>query len=246
MKIRDRLSIRLIKNKKITGPTFVIGFQGVGLVGAMAAQHLADHLKCELIGHIESEYLPPIAILDENSVTFPIRVYYNKQYNLVIISSEVPVSGEFAFEMSHDILELIKEFKAKRMFVLEGLVGRNEEEDRTKVYGVPTNEEMKKFLIKNDVKIIKNGAILGVAGSMLLMGVEYGISSCALMAESHVEVPDALAASSILKKLGEMLHIKIDTEELEKKGTLIEKKIKKLLETMKNYKTSEDSKVLYG
>jgi len=246
MKIRNRLSVVLIKNKKITNPTFVIGFQGVGLVGTMAAQHLADNLDCELIGHIQSEYLPPIAILHQNSLTFPIRIYYSRKYNLVIISSEVPVTSEFAFEMSYDITELMKKFKAKQAIVLEGLVTKDDEPNQKKISGVPSNEVMKKFLKKNNITIIENGAILGVAGSILLSTIEKNINSCALMAESHVSIPDAIAASSIIKKLSDIIGFKIDTKDLEKKGDMIEKKIKDIISNMKNYKTSEDSKILYG
>lgn len=247
MKIRDRLNLRLISKKKITNPTFIIGFQGVGLVGTMAAQHLADTLKCELIGHIESEYLPPIAILHDDKITFPIRIYYNKKHNLIIISSEVPITGEFAFEMSHDIADLMKKYKAKQVFVLEGLVSKiGKTNNKEKIFGVPTDEKMKKFLLKNNIKIIKNGAILGVAGSMLLTGIEYNVSSCTLMAESHVDIPDALAASRVLNKLGSVLGFKINISKLEKRGDVIEKKIKDIMKTMKTYKSNNNAKTLYG
>jgi uncharacterized protein len=251
MKVRDRMHIVLNTKAKINNPTFVIGFQGVGLVGTMASQHLADKLKCKLIGHIESEYLPPIAILEKDSLTYPIRIYYSKKYNLIIVSSEVPVTSDFAYEMSHDIIELMKRFNSKMAYVLEGLVTREEKPNKEKVYGVPSNDKVKKFLQNNKIETIKTGAILGVAGSILLTTIENNIDSCALMAESHTNIPDAIAASAVLKKLGEILNFKVDISELEKKGEDIEKKIKKLITTMRTFKRkdkkpSEDSKVLYG
>ena len=246
MRVRDRLNVSLISNKKITNPTFVVGFQGVGLVGSMASQHLANNLDCELIGHIESEFLPPIAILHNNSLTFPIRIYYSKKKNIVIVSSEVPVNSEFAFEMSHDIIDLMKKFKSKKVFVLEGLISKSETPNHKKINGVSSNLKMKKFLTKNSVEVIENGAILGIAGSVLLSAIANKIDACALMAECHTNIPDAIAAGNVLKKLGEMLSFTIDTKELEKKGDQIEKKIKDIIKTMKSYKTSEDSKILYG
>ncbi|MBN1923835.1 MAG: proteasome assembly chaperone family protein [Nanoarchaeota archaeon] len=251
MKVRDRVHIVLDTKRKILSPTFIIGFQGVGLVGTMASQHLADKLKCELIGHVESEFMPPIAILHENSLTFPIRIYYCKKHNLIIITSEVPLSSDLAFEVSDDITELMKKFKSKMAYVLEGLITKDEEPDQKKISGVPSNEKVRKFLEKNKLEIIENGAILGIAGSMLLATVEKKIDSCALMAESHINIPDAMASSTVIKTLGQILGFSVDTSELDKKGADIEKKIKSITETMRKYKLGKGSdeeanKALYG
>jgi predicted ATP-grasp superfamily ATP-dependent carboligase len=177
-------------------------------------------------------------------------IYYCKKHNLIIISSEVPVSSEFAFEMSDDITELMKKYKAKKAFVLEGLISKNETPDKKKVFGVPGNAKMKKFLGKNKIEVIKTGAIIGVAGSVLLSSVEKRLNCCALMAESHVNIPDALAASNVLKKLSKIIGFKINTKDLDKKGAEIEKKIKTIMSTMKKYKSRKNSdeknKVLYG
>jgi len=248
MRIRDRIKIVLNYKKKIVSPLFIVGFQGVGMVGTLASQHLADSLDCKMIGHIESEYLPPIAILNNYSLTFPIRIYYSTKYNLVIISSEVPVSSEFAFEMSHDIIDLMNKFKSKNIIVLEGLVTKTEQPNHTKIFGVPTNEKVKKFLNNNDVSIISNGAILGVAGSVLLSSIQNGFSGYALMAESHMNLPDASAASAIIRKLSEILKVRINTKELDKKGLDIDKKVKDIMSSLSRFKKEEndDSKILYG
>ncbi|MDD2679050.1 MAG: PAC2 family protein [Candidatus Nanoarchaeia archaeon] len=248
MKVRDRLKIVLNSKKKISNPLFIVGFQGVGMVGTLASQHLADALNCELIGHIESEYLPPIAILNNSSLTYPIRIYYEKKNNIIIISSEVPVSSEFAFEMSHDLMDLMNQFKSKKIIVLEGLVTKAENPNHSKIFGVPTNEKMSKYLNDNKVNIISNGAILGVAGSVLLSSVQNGFSGYALMAESHMNLPDASAASAIIKKLSEILNVKINTKELDKKGMDIDKKVKDIMSSLSRFKKDENdnSKSLYG
>jgi uncharacterized protein len=247
--MRDRIKIVLDSKKKIASPLFIIGFQGVGMVGTLASQHLADILGCELIGHIESEYLPPIAILNNSTLNYPIRIYYQKKNNVVIISSEVPVSSEFAFEMSHDIIELMNKFKAKQIIVLEGLVTKSEQPNHSKIFGVPTNEKVKKYLNDNNVDIIGNGAILGVAGSVLLSSIQNGFTGYALMAESHMNLPDASAASVIIKKLSDILKIKLDTKELDKKGRDVDKKVSDILSSLSRFKKGDDddkSKVLYG
>jgi len=248
MKVRDRIKIVLDSKKKISNPLFIIGFQGVGMVGTLASQHLADSLNCELIGHIESEYLPPIAILNDSTLSYPIRIYYQKKNNIVIISSEVPVSSEFAFEMGHDIIELMNKFKSKEIIVLEGLVTKDEQPNHSKIFGVPTNEKIKKYLNDNKVEVIGNGAILGVAGSVLLSSIQNGFKGYALMAESHMNLPDASAASVILKKLSDILKIDINTKELDKKGLDVDKKVKDIMSSLSRFKKEENdnSKILYG
>jgi len=251
MIIRDRIKIVLDSKKKINNPLFIVGFQGVGMVGTLASQHLADALNCELIGHIESEYLPPIAILNDSTLSYPIRIYFHKKENIVIISSEVPVSSEFAYEMSHDIIDLMNKFKANKIIVLEGLVTKAEQPNHSKIFGVPTNEKIKKYLDENKVEVIANGAILGVAGSVLLSSIQNGFTGYALMAESHMNLPDASAASAILKKLSEILKFGINTKELDKKGLDVDKKVKDIMASLSRFKKSDkesedDSKVLYG
>jgi len=240
-----KVNLELISKVKIKNPTVLIGFQGIGLVGMLAAQHLSKELKCELIGHIESDQIPPLAILHENEITFPIRLSYDKKNNIVVIESEIPVTPEMAYEIGHVIINYIKKVGAKQVYILEGLVS-NELPDETKVFGIPTNEVMRKVLKKNDVSLISSGAILGIAGALLLCSKESNINSAAIMAESHVNIPDAMAASNIVKKIAKIIGVKVDVEHLRSKGKQTEEKIKSVLEHMKKFKTSEDSKILYG
>lgn len=246
--MRNRVNIILNTKKKIINPTFIIGFQGIGLVGSMASQCLADNLKCELIGHIESEFLPPMAILHKSNLIFPIRIYYNKKNNLVILSSEVPINNEFANEISEDITNLMKKMKATKCIILEGLITNNKVPNHKIINGIATNEKTKKFLNKNKIKVIDKGAILGITAGLLLQSLNKGFDSFTLMAECHAKIPDAIASSVIVKKVGELFDFNINTSELEKKGVQVEAKLKKILSSVNKMKdtTSKDSKVFYG
>jgi predicted ATP-grasp superfamily ATP-dependent carboligase len=109
---------------------------------------------------------------------------------------------------------------------------------------------MRSYLTDNKVEVISNGAILGVAGSVLLSSVQNGFSGYALMAESHLNLPDASAASAILKKLSDILKLKIDTKELDKKGLDVDRKVKDIMSNMQRFGKKDDSnnnsKILYG
>jgi predicted ATP-grasp superfamily ATP-dependent carboligase len=70
------------------------------------------------------------------------------------------------------------------------------------------------------------------------------------MAESHMNLPDASAASVIIKKLSDILKITLDTKELDKKGRDVDKKVSDILSSLSRFKKDDNnedkSKVLYG
>ncbi len=241
-----KVNLEIMSKKNIKEPTVIIGFQGIGLVGMMAAKELNKQLKTEIIGHVESNKIPPLAVLQEGKINFPITISYDKKNNIIIIESAIPTTPELSYEIGHVLADYIQnKVNAKETYILEGLI-TSEKPDESKVFGIPTNKKMRKILKNNKIEIIDDGAILGIAGALLLCGKEKSLNCSTLMAESHAKIPDALAAASILKKLSEMLKIKIDVSSLKSKGEENEKKISNLIKHMKDFKTSEDSKVLYG
>ena len=83
------------------------GFQGVGLVGTLAAQYVADKTNAKLIGYINSTLLPPMALLINGELRHPMRVYHFKSKNkdYMIFESELPLPKALVHEMAAKIAE---------------------------------------------------------------------------------------------------------------------------------------------
>ncbi|KUK28748.1 MAG: 3-isopropylmalate dehydratase, partial [Thermococcus sp. 40_45] len=47
----------------IENPIFIEGYPGIGLVGHIAANFLTKELNMNMIGYIESSFLPPISLI---------------------------------------------------------------------------------------------------------------------------------------------------------------------------------------
>ena len=72
--------------KKPKGVTIIEGFPGYGLVATIATGFLLDHLSCEKIGNFFFEEGPATLAIHQCLLIDPIGVYYNKKYNLVVVS----------------------------------------------------------------------------------------------------------------------------------------------------------------
>ena len=95
-------------DKKVKAPTVIEGFPGFGLVSTIATGFLVDHLKCEQIGKYWFESGQPSIAIHNCALVDPIGVYYNKKYNIVIVHSISPVTGN-EWQAADIVMEVAKQ-----------------------------------------------------------------------------------------------------------------------------------------
>ena len=207
------------------------GFQGVGLVGTLAAQYIADKTKAKLIGYVNSVLMPPMALLINGELRHPLRVYHfkSKGQDFLIFESELPLQKILVHEIAAEIANLAEDNDAKEIICLEGLAVPKPPIE-SNVYGV-TNDSKKEKELSKHVKLLANGIIAGVAAAMLMEAKVRKISASCIMAEANPEFPDGLAAANIILKLNSMYGLKIDVKELQKESKSFEDKLWKVVET---------------
>ncbi len=228
--------INIIHRKiKFNKPLVITGFQGIGLVGALSAQYIVNKLRLEQIGYIESEELPPLAMLEEGSLMHPIRIFSNKERDLVVIESELPIPIKLVYKMSAEIVRWLKKIKARGLVCFEGIgVPPEEKEDGIDVYSISTTKKLRQRL-ENFVPELKRGIIIGMSAALLLESKDEGINASCLMSESRADIPDRMAAAAIIKKFNQIYRYNINTAELEKEAREFEKKLEKLLSHVRKF-----------
>ena len=215
------------------------GFQGIGLVGTLAAEYIAEQKKAKVVGYVDVLELPPIALLVEGSIKNPIRIYHfkEKKQDFLIFVSELPMPQKLANVIAKSIVDFAEQNKAKKIISLEGLsVPESPAESNT--YWVSNNT---KFFSKKFEKVSKplnSGIIVGVSASLLTQAKMKNIPSIVLMAEEHTNFPDGSAASSLIKILNKIYNLNVDVEKLEKESENFEKKIWNIIEKAKKLKDS--------
>lgn len=218
------MEIRLLKKPK--NPIIINGFPGFGLVGTIATEFLLDHLKTEFIGKIWLEELPAMVAVHDGKVVEPLGIFYNKQYNLVIIHGITAIKG-FEWKIADAVIQIATQLNAKEIICLEG-VGSLAPVDEPKTYFYASKEKLKLALKKAGCEDLKEGIIMGVTGSILIKADNFD-SSC-LFAETHSNLPDSKAAAKVIEVLDKYLGLKVDYKPLLEQAEKFEDKLKTIMQ----------------
>ena len=214
--------------KKPKNVTIIEGFPGFGLVGTITTEYLLQHLKCELIGTFWIEEMPATVVVHDNELVPPVGLYYNQEYNLLIIHA---ITGTMGVEwvIAEYINEVAKQLSAKEIITIEG-VGAPAEAPESQAYVYTLNQKKLESFKKLGVNALKEGIIVGVTSALLL---KTKTDTVALFADTHSKLPDSKAAAKIIEVLDKYLGLKVDPKPLVQTAERFEKKLQELMEKSK-------------
>ena len=217
--------MEIILRETPKNPIIIQGFPGIGMVGAIAAEFLLNHLKAELIGKVISEESPPLVAVHEGNLIEPYSIYYSKKNNLVIVHSIVSAPGT-EWAIAEAMATLANNMEATDIISLEG-IGKKEGDDEIKTHYYTRSKGLEKLFKKSNAKPLQEGIIAGHA-SALLVKIDETPVSC-LFAETHTDLPDSKAAAEIIKTLDTILDLKVDCGPLLEIAERFENKIKGIM-----------------
>jgi len=229
--------MKIVLKKKPKNPTIIQGFPGFGLVGTIATEFLLDHLKTEKIGKIWVSELPAMIAIHEGKVVEPIGIFYNKQYNLVIIHAVSVVAG-IEWKLTDAIAQIADDLKAKEIISLEG-IGSTAPNEEVKVFHYASDDKKNKQLKGIGSEALQEGIIMGTTGLLMLKAGKELPVSC-IFAETHSELPDSKAAAKVIEILDRYIGLKVDYKPLIKQAEKFEEKLKDLI--IKSAKMGEEQK----
>ena len=227
-----------IKNPKMKDPIFIEGLPGIGNVGKIAADHLKEKLKAKKFANIYSKYFPPQVTVDDDCVAHLVsdelwHVRKDGKDIVLLLGDHQAMAPEGHYEVSNDIMEIIKELRVAKIFTLGGYgTGLIVEEPR--VLGAVSSAELKPELKKHGVTFAKGepgAGIIGVSGMLLGLGKIEGIDSVCLMGETSGYFLDHKSAAAVLKVLTNILGFTVDMSDLEERS----KHLDELTEKIKDY-----------
>ena len=107
------MQIKLTKDLDFEGFTFLEGFPGIGLVGAMSISYVIEKLGLENIGYLESEEFPPLMSIHDGIPMHSIRIYASEKYKIITIFSEFSIPASTTYKITDALIEFIKAKKNK-------------------------------------------------------------------------------------------------------------------------------------
>ena len=222
--------MRLNLKKKPENVKVIVGFPGFGLVGTIATKFLIEHLDVEHIGRVESTKLLPLAAIHKSQLVGPLDIFYNKQYNLVIVQTLSDLSGQ-EWGVADMIHELCEDLKAKEIIILEGIPGQNPKTLKTYYYCLKKNNAIEKLKLDP----LKEGVMMGATATLFLR-LDNEIPYLGIFSEGHSQLPDSEAAARVVKVLDDYLDLKIDYKPLIAAAKKFEDMLKQLIDKNKQTK----------
>ena len=213
--MKDELSsdeeVYEIKKTVLKSPIIFAGFVGAGLVGPLSVGHIIDKLKMEEIGYLRSRYLPPSTVFIQGRLRHPFRLYSNNDGTICAIICEITLPFGL-----HDIVSTILNWAEKNgsheIVILDGVAAATHD---NKAF-CAAEEDLCRVMESNDIKMIPQGFITGVAGGLLNECLVRKIQGVTLLVKASEKGADPLAAATLVEAVNRAYNMNIDTTDLRK------------------------------
>lgn len=222
--------VKIVETGKIhaEGAKLLVGIPDVGLVGVIAASHIAQSLKMKEAGYLDSDDIPPIVVIHNNEPKSPIRIYNSG--NLLVLTTEIVLPAQTIFTVSRGITQWAKDKGVDMIIGLTGLAVPNRlEVEKPAVYGVGSTPQARELLDKAGIKAFDEGLLVGAYAILLRECLRAQQPNITLLAEAHFQFPDPGASASIIETLNTLLNLNIDVGELLDKAEEIRVKARELM-----------------
>lgn len=193
----------------------LVGFPSNGLIGTFTISYIVYTLKMKLIGEIDHPGLLPTLFIENGEIFAPIRIY-NKD-NLFVITSDLPFDPELAHEFSKILIDFAKKNSIGTTIIVSGLDSPNRDPATPKAYGLVTHPKLEKTLYENNIPKFLSGTIFGTDAAIISAFRASKIPALVLYCECHPFFPDPEASVHAIAILSKLLHVKINTKEIQKK-----------------------------
>jgi len=202
-----------IKKTVLKSPVIFAGFVGAGLVGPLSVGYMIEKLKMEEIGYLRSNHLPPSTVFMQGRLRHPFRLYANKEGTICAIICEITLRIEGLYDIISTILEWAEKNGSHEIVILDGVASKTHD---GKAF-CAAEEDLCRVMESNDINMIPQGFITGVAGGLLNECLMRKIQGITLLAKANDRGADPLAAATLIDAVNRAYGMNINTSDLRKK-----------------------------
>ena len=201
-----------IKKTVLKSPIIFAGFVGAGLVGPLSIGYMIEKLEMEEIGYLRSRHLPPSTVFMQGRLRHPFRLYSNNDGTICAVICEITLPFGL-----HDIVNTILDWAEKNgsheIVILDGVASKTHD---GKAF-CAAEEDLCRVMESNDINMIPQGFITGVAGGLLNECLMRPIQGITLLVKANDKGADPLAAATLLDAVNRAYGLNINTSDLRKK-----------------------------
>ena len=201
-----------IKKTVLKNPVIFAGFVGAGLVGPLSVGYMIEKLKMKEIAYLRSRHLPPSTVFMQGRLRHPFRLYSNNDGTICAVICEITLPFGL-----HDIVNTILDWAEKNgsheIVILDGVASKTHD---GKAF-CAAEEDLCRVMESNDINMIPQGFITGVAGGLLNECLMRPIQGITLLVKANDKGADPLAAATLLDAVNRAYGLNINTSDLRKK-----------------------------
>lgn len=210
-------TINVQADLSLEAPTLIEGLPGVGLVGKIATDHLVTTYDMTYYAGVECEGIPPVSIYHtgKSKLRPPVRLYADEDRDLLVLSSDIPISPQNAETFAGCVTGWIAENDVLPVF-LTGLA-REQRETSTvpELFGVATGDGEEYLDRGGIVPPRESGLVRGPTGALLHTASEMRLTSVGLIVTANPQFPDPTAAKALLDNgIAPVAGIDVETDSL--------------------------------
>jgi hypothetical protein len=211
------------KMPKLEQPYLVCGLPGSGYVGKLAVEHIIQELGAKLFADIYSYSFPPQVVIRSDGTADLMKnsMYYwkgNGKPDMLLLTGDAqPSTPEAEYMLVDQILDLAARFNTSTVFTLAAYI-TGAFVDKPKVYATATDGEFIKEFQSHGMLPMDGGSITGMNGLIIGIAKLKGMRGMCLLGETSGYVVDAKASQAVLQSLLDMIEMKIDMKNLEKRA----------------------------
>ena len=234
--MKDRLfpdnQVYEIKKTVLKTPIIFAGFVGAGLVGPLSVGYIIDKLKMQEIGYLRSKHLPPSTVFMQGRLRHPFRLYSNKEGTVCAIICEITLRIDGLYDIISTILEWAEKNGSHEIVILDGVASTTHD---NKAF-CAAEEDLCRVMESNDINMIPQGFITGVAGGLLNECLMRKIQGVTLLVKANDSGPDPLAAATLVDAVNRAYGMNVDTSDLRKEKKRIGQDFKELSDKYTEHK----------
>ena len=207
---------------KLKSPHLICGFPGSGYVGKLAVDHLIEELAAKHLVDIYSSSFPPQVMIKTDGTADLMKnsiFWWQGQGSelLLLTGDSQPANPDSEYALAEEVLGIAAQFGAQQVFTLAAYI-TGIFVDKPKVFGTATDLETVRDFASHNISMMDSGSITGMNGLVIGIAKLRNIKGMCLLGETSGYVVDAKASKAVLEILLEIIGIKVDMTNLEKRA----------------------------
>jgi len=207
---------------KLRTPHLVCGFPGSGYVGKLAVDHLIQELPAKHLVDIYSSSFPPQVMINadgtadlmKNSIFW----WQGGDADLLLLTGDSqPANPDSEYSLAEEVLGIAGQFGTQQVFTLAAYI-TGVFVEKPKVFGTATDAQTVKDFASHNISMMDSGSITGMNGLVIGIAKLRNMRGMCLLGETSGYVVDAKASKAVLEALLEIIGIKVDMANLEKRA----------------------------